>query len=201
MNTARKLHHLNAWEPGTRRKIQKVIPTGMTPLDEMLPDGGWPTGALVEIITPDEYTDAFPLVLPALARLSRASGWLCMVSPPHAVRTRAFTHDSVNSSRILQINPHPGRSGLWTVEQMLCSGNCSAVMAWPDCDAGLIARRLAQAAVAGNTSGFLFRQEGLSGHTSKIGLRLKFETSEAGNMVYLLNSAGQQSGEPVFLSW
>ena len=41
-----------------------------------------------------------------------------MVTPPHQTRKRLFTDTDLNPVRVLQLNPHPGRSALWTVESM-----------------------------------------------------------------------------------
>ena len=63
MRTVSKLHHLNAWEKTTTNGSSLVTATGIPVVDELLPGGGWPKAGLVEIIVPDEYTDAVALLM------------------------------------------------------------------------------------------------------------------------------------------
>ena len=195
MNTAPALHHLNAWESNASRGSSLVIPTGSPALDELLPGGGWPKAGLVEITVPDEHTDAMSLLLPALMRLSQQGRWLVMVTPPYQPRARILTAAGMNTSKVLQVNPHPGRSGLWTVESLMHSGNCSIVMAWPSCATELMAKKLKKAATTGKTPAILFRQEGMPACTSIADVRLKLEVTDSGMVVYLLDGQGdKQSG-------
>ena len=190
MNTVRNLHHLNAWEMTSRKGASLVTATGMHALDELLPGGGWPKGGLVEIIVPDRCSDATDLVLPALARLGRQGRWIAMVTPPHQARSTVFTAPGINASRLLQVNPHPGRSGLWTVESMLRSGDCSAVLAWPTCETGLMDKRLQKAAMASKALCVLFRYGCVPAHNSGVDIRLKLETNDTGRALYLVDWKG-----------
>ena len=53
MNTVTKLHHLYAWERGAAGNRARIVPSGVTGLDALLPDGGWPRDGVVEFIVPD----------------------------------------------------------------------------------------------------------------------------------------------------
>ena len=192
MTTAPALHHLNAWERKSPGDSSLVIPAGTFALDELLPAGGWPRAGLVEITVPDEHTDAISLLLPALLRLSQQGRWLAMVTPPWQPRVRVLTAAGMNTSSVLQVNPHPGRSGLWTVESLMRSGNCSIVMAWPSCATELMEKKLKKAASIGKALAVLFRREGMSSHTSTADVRLKLEAGESGRVVYLLDSQGNR---------
>ena len=192
MTTAPALHHLNAWERKSPGVSSLVIPAGTPALDELLPAGGWPKAGLVEITVPDEHTDAISLLLPALLRLSQQGRWLAMITPPWQPRVRVLTAAGMNTSRVLQVNPHPGRSGLWTVESIMRSGNCSIVMAWPTCATELMEKKLKKAASIGKTLAVLFRVEGMSTHTSTADVRLKLEAGESERVVYLLDSQGNR---------
>ena len=190
MNTVRNLHHLNARDMGTRKGASLVTSTGMPALDELLPDGGWPKGGLVEILVSGSSAASIELVLPALARLGRQGRWTAMVTPPHGARSAVFTAPGINASRLLQVNPHPGRSGLWTVESMLCSGDFGAVLAWPACETGLMDKRLQKAAKTGKALCVLFRHGCVPVLNSGVDIRLKLETNETGQALYLLNNRG-----------
>lgn len=191
MKSAGKLHNLNAWERRAAPARSLATPTGNAALDGLLPGGGWPKGGLVELIVPDEYTDAIALLIPALVRLSRQGRWIAMVSPPCQTRARLFTDVDINPARVLQVNPHPGRSALWTVESMLQSGTCGVVLAWPNCNTELMDKRLQKAAASGKALGILIRCEGPSIPPSGADLRLKLEMSAAGEAVYLIDCLGE----------
>lgn len=195
MKSIRKLHNLNAWERktalSTSLAASLVTPTGVAGLDELLPGGGWPRGGLVELIVPDEYTDVISLVMPALVRLSRQGRWIAMVSPPCQTRARLFTCTDINPARVLQVNPHPGRSALWTAESMLQSGTCGVVLAWPNCNTELMDKRLQKAAANGKALGILIRYEGLSVPPSGVDVRLKVDMGTEGKAVYLVDSQGE----------
>lgn len=200
MAAAKKLHHLNAWERSTTPRQVSRIPTGIPGLDELMPGGGWPEAGLVEIIIPDDHADAVTLVLPLLARLGEQARWLGLVAPPCMPRSRILQDTSINPLRLQQINPHAGRSDMWTMEYMLQDGNYSVVLGWPSCDTELVARRLVNAALAGDSLGILFRYESFSRKASATGLRLKLEVNETGKLLYRLNSRGERNSDAVVIT-
>ena len=189
MKRSPALHHLNAWDRQSNRQ-QPVIPAGIPELEGLLPAGGWPKRGVIEIVVPDDYTDVSSLFLPALARLGRQSRWLGMVAPPYWARARLLTATSLNTARILQVNPHQGRSGLWTLESLLRSANFSVVMGWTGCTTELMAKRLEKAASIGHSLGILFRVATQPVSVSSIGLRLQLKIDTAGRAVYLLDEQG-----------
>ncbi|MGD2137024.1 MAG: hypothetical protein PVJ66_10470 [Gammaproteobacteria bacterium] len=190
MHTAGGLHHLDARDRRPRARPGQVFSTGIPVLDELLPGGGWPRVGLIEFIVTNEFADAMVVLLPVLARLSREARWLAMVAPPYQSRSCLYTDPDINPERLLQVNPHPGRSGLWTAESMLRSGTCSMVMAWPGSITELTGRRLQRAAAIGRALGILFRQEQPSGRPSCAEVRLRLETGVRGQTLYLLDGCG-----------
>jgi cell division inhibitor SulA len=192
MRTVSKLHHLNAWEKTTTNGSSLVTATGIPVVDELLPGGGWPKAGLVEIIVPDEYTDAVALLMPAFARLSRQGRWIAMVNPSYQARAHLFSEPGMDHASVLQVNPHPGRSALWTAESMLRSGDCSVVMAWPNCNTELMDKCLQKSAVHGKALGILFRYESLSMQPSGVNLRLKLEVEGESSALYLVDGKGEK---------
>jgi cell division inhibitor SulA len=191
MKTVKKLHHLNAWEQSVAQGSSLVTPSGIAVLDDLLPCGGWPKRGLVEITLPDPYCNPVSLLIPALVRLSRQGRWIAMVNPSYPARSGILREAAINHDQFLQVNPHPGRSALWTAESMLFSGDCSVVMAWPACNTELMGKRLQKAAAHGKALGILFRYEGLAMQPSGVDTRLKLEMDTQGRAVYLLNSKGE----------
>jgi cell division inhibitor SulA len=191
MKTTGKLHNLNAWERKATPASSRVMPTGVDGLDELLPDGGWPKNGLVEIVVPDGYADFMSLLMPALARFSRQGRWIAMVAPPCQARARLFTDSTMDPLKVLQVNPHPGRSALWTAESMLQSGDCSVVLAWPNCNTELMDKRLLNAAASGKALAILVRYEGLSMPRSAVDVRLKLVVDADGRSLYLVGGQGE----------
>ena len=63
------------------------VPTGFAMLDEALPGGGWPRGALTEILPARTGIGEISLLAPALTRLSRQDPrWIVWVAPPSPQR-------------------------------------------------------------------------------------------------------------------
>lgn len=191
MNTVTKLHHLYAWERGAAGNRARIEPSGLTGLDALLPDGGWPRDGVVEFIVPDMLADAMGLVLPVLRRLARQDRMIAMVTPPFAARAGLYADPDINANRLLQVNPHPGRSALWTVESLLETGACAAVLAWPACDTELMGKRLQKAAVQGRSLCILFCYEGLAARRSAAEVRLRLDVTASGQAVYRVNSRGE----------
>ena len=191
MKPTGKLHNLNAWEREATTATSLVVPTEIDGLNELLPCGGWPKTGMVEIVVPDAYADFMSLLMPALVRFSRQRRWIAMVAPPCQARARLFTDSRIDPLKLLQVNPHPGRSALWTAESMLQSGDCGVVMAWPNCTTGLMDKRLQNAANNGKALALLVRYEGLSMPPSAVDVRLKLETDADGSAVYLVDSQGE----------
>jgi len=192
MHGAGKLHHINAWENRTTRCASRMIPTGINVLDDMLPDGGWPRVGMVEVTESGDRADAMRLFLPALARVSHQGRGLVLVAPPYSARKRIFTDTAVNPVRVTQVNPHPGRSALWTVESLLASGDYGVVMAWPGCDTELMDKRLQNAAFQGRVLCVLFRPLCRGRTVSACSVRLGVDFDEAGRSLYLLNCKGDR---------
>ena len=136
----------------------ETIPSGFAEIDALLPGGGWPRGALTEILTDMEGIGALRLVMPALAHLSQSEQWLAWISPPHLPYGPALCRPR---RRARTSAPGVGigspRERFWALEQSLRAGACSAVLAWPRGLDGRGLRRLQLAAEAGRSLGLLFR--------------------------------------------
>ena len=192
MTCAGKLHHRNAWENTTTRCASRMLPTGIAVLDDMLPDGGWPKAGVVEVTESGEHACAVELFMPALARVTALGRGLVLVAPPYSVRKRIFTDTDINPVGVMQVNPHPGRSALWTVESLLQSGDCGVVMAWPGCNTELMDKRLQKAAMQGRVLCILFRPPCRSTVVSSSNLRLGVDVDEDGRALYLLDGRGNR---------
>lgn len=200
MNLDTLLQRPDIWRGGQVATQTDAVSTGFAELDELLPGGGWPRGALTEILLTREGIGALRLVMPALARLSRESRWLSWVSPPYIPYAPALTAAGVDLARVLLVHPRARQDGLWAVEQSLRSGTCSAVLAWPMLQEPAAMRRLQLAAEAGRSLGFMFRSARVAKHPSPAALRVQLDGDARGNLsVQILKRRGGWAAGPLII--
>lgn len=168
--------------------VRPSVASGSRALDQHLA-GGWPRGAITEILCPDN-SGPLALLLPALASLSRQQRWLVLVAPPHIPYAPALAAHGIDLARLLLLRPEGRRERLWALEQTLRSGACSAVLAWPERLQGAALRRLQLAAEQGDSYGFLFRPETVASEASPAALRLLFKRCGGGVELDILKRRG-----------
>ncbi len=168
----------------------ETVPTGFAALDALLPGGGWPAGALTEVLLSGEGIGELRLLMPALARLCRQDRWIAWVNPPNIPYAPALAAAGLDLSRILVVRAGTSRDRLWAFEQCLRSGACLAALGWPgECDDRAL-RRLQLAAAKGGALGLLFRPERAAAHPSPAALRLRLARSSRSLTVELLKGRG-----------
>ena len=172
------LARADVWRGGEAARVTvPSIPTGFPALDALLPGGGWPRGALTEILPEREGIGELSLLAPALARLSRQDLWLAFIAPPHLPYAPALAAAGIDLARVVMIRPEKSGDILWAMEQALRSGSCSAVLAWPPFLTERAARRLQLAAEAGGGWGVYFSPATLVTAASPAALRLTLSTT------------------------
>ena len=191
------LQRADLWRGVAASPAVSGIPTGFAELDALFPGGGWPKGALTEILIPREGIGALTLVLPTLARLSQEQRWLAWVAPPYLPYAPALAAAGIDLSRVLLVHPRSNADGLWAVEQTLRSNTCGAVLAWLETGDMQSLRRLQLAAEAGQCWGLLFRPERLHTQASPAALRIKLEPAAEGLAVHILKRRGGWATGPV----
>lgn len=126
------LQHPDIWR-GQRQHwtSQHCLSTGFTELDAELPGGGWPLGALTELLFPHHGLGELQLLLPALQRLQQHERWIALIAPPFIPYAPAWQTQALDLSRFVWVKPRNQAEHLWAYEQMLRSGRCGAVLSWP----------------------------------------------------------------------
>jgi cell division inhibitor SulA/protein ImuA len=175
------LQRPDLWRGGEAASVAlPSITTGFPALDALLPGGGWPRGALTEILCEGEGIGELSLLAPALARLSRQDLWLAFVAPPYLPYAPALAATGIDLARVVMIRPDKGSDILWAMEQALRSGSCSAVLAWPSFLNERSARRLQLAAEAGGGWGVYFSPASSATAPSPAALRLALSSARRG---------------------
>lgn len=150
-----------------------TLSTGFAALDAALPGGGWPMGALTEILAPREGGGELRLTLPALAALAARGRWLAWVGSPHVPYAPALAASGLMLERLLWVRAESAVERLWCAEQALRSGACGAVLVWSSRVPPQRLRRLQLAAEDGRAWALLFRGEAPHGQASPASLRLR----------------------------
>lgn len=156
-----------------------ALPTGCAGLDAVLPGGGWPPGALSEVLLPLDGVGELQLAWPVLARLSRAGRTIVLVAPPYDVHAPAWAAAGIDLAHLQLVRTEP-REALWAAEQCLRSGACGAVLCWPAKADDRALRRLQVAAEAGQCLGLAFRASRESRNPSPAALRIAIESGGDG---------------------
>ncbi|WP_394558482.1 translesion DNA synthesis-associated protein ImuA [Aquipseudomonas alcaligenes] len=159
-----------------------VSPTGAQPtehaaLDAALPGGGWPEGALSEILLSAPGLGELRLLWPTLVRLSSAGERLALIAPPYLPYAPAWQAAGIDLQR-LEIIRAQEKDALWAAEQCLRSGSCGAVLCWPNQASDRALRRLQVAAETGQTLGFAYRPASAAHNPSPAALRLHLESPD-----------------------
>ena len=191
------LHH-PVWRGGAlAQAAPQAMPTGFDLLDRELPGGGWPAGALTEILCADEGIGELQLVLPALAALSRAGSRVAWLAPPHLPYAPALAAAGVRLEFLTVIRAPGRRDALWAAEQVLRAGACRALLAWLPRANYAELRRLAVAAEAGRVFTALFRPPQAAGESSPAPLRLGLEPDGERLAVRILKRRGVLLAAPL----
>ncbi|MCS6997194.1 MAG: SOS cell division inhibitor SulA [Casimicrobiaceae bacterium] len=157
------------------------VATGFAVLDAFLPWGGWPVGAMSEILTERCGAGELSLLLPAMARLAAEKRPIVLIGLPHEVFAPALLQAGVDPHQVTQIYPgatvRDVKALLWSSEQILRSGSAALVVLWslgrpePPIEA---LRRLHLAGLGKTTSFIHYRAVSCRGQPSPAWLRCGF---------------------------
>lgn len=150
-----------------------TVATGHSLLDAELPGGGWPLGALTELLQAPG-APLWSLLLPALAAHWHAgSESVTLVCPPHEPFVPALAAAGLPARAILWIRADTAASSLWAAEQALQCADVGAVVAWlPGAQPVGLRRLQAAAARRAGTLLFVLRPEGAAAVASPARVRM-----------------------------
>ena len=147
-----------------------VLATGHAALDAELPGGGWPVGAMVEILQAQNGQNEWRLLLPALAR--SGPGPVVLVGAPHMPFGPGLSAQGLAPERLLWITTAEPAPRMWACEQALRCAEVVAVLAWlPQARAEQL-RRLQMAASEHAKFLFVMRPAYARAESSPAALRL-----------------------------
>lgn len=192
------LQRRDIWRGGERAQHTfHGLPTGHAALDAAI--GGWPRGALTELLTDHAGIGELNLLLPTLAALSRER-CIAFVAPPYIPYAPALAAAGVDLARFLWLRPHNDTDALWAMEQSLRSGVCGAVLGWPVRVDQRSLRRLQLAAETGQALAVLYRPRRAAAAASPAALRLELLPTPAGLRIHPLKRRGSWNNTPLLLA-
>jgi cell division inhibitor SulA/protein ImuA len=176
------------WRGSAASIARAVIPTGFRELDDYLPGGGWPIGAIIEVFVDGYGVGELALLMPALMALTRVNPaktpkWVAWIAPPFVPYAPALRQRGVNVDRLLMIHPSPGdKNCLWAIEQVVRSGASVGVLAWVAAVDEVILRRLQLAA------------EDAQRQRSPAALRIRLSRETAAIRIHVIKCRGGRPG-------
>jgi cell division inhibitor SulA/protein ImuA len=192
--------HARVWRGKVATAARAVIPTGFRELDRALPGGGWPLGAITEILVDGYGIGELGLLMPALAALTKEDPakpkkWVAWIAPPFIPYAPALQQHGVNIDRVLMIHPTSSvKSRWWAIEQAVRSGSSAGVLAWVANVDDVILRRLQLAAEEQGCWVLLFRPTRARLQRSPAALRIHLSHAAAATRVEIVKCRGGWPG-------
>ena len=178
--------------------------TGFPALNAELPGGGWPRGALTELLPEHEGIGEIGLLLPALAALTAAGQTVVLIAPPHCAHAPAWAAAGIRLDCLHLVFPRRPRDALWACVEALRCGGVAATLLWLDAlFRGQLPvnslRRLQVAAGEGGGGAFCFRPPQLAAAASPAPLRLQLQAVDQCLRVKLIKRRGPPARQAVLL--
>jgi protein ImuA len=200
--------HADVWHAHALATARvQVQATGDVSLDAQLPGGGWPVGAMTEVLQPPGVYSEWRLLLPALARCGQ--GPVVMVGAPQVPFAPALAAQGLQAQRLLWITAQGASQRLWATEQALRCAEVDAVLVWLSASRGNPVRsdqlrRLQMAASEHSKLLFVMRPDSAQTDASPALLRVQVApAAEQGGdvalQVHILKRRGPLQEQPLYL--
>ena len=189
------------WRAGEFARVElPCIQSGFPALDAQLPGGGWPAGALTELLPEHAGIGEVRALGPALARLSSEGRWIAWIAPPYLPYAPALEAAGIDLARVMVVRTRSPQDALWAIEQALQSGACGAVLGWPEKPSFAQLRRLQIAAEGSPALAFLFRPPLAAREASPAALRLHLQSMKGELAVKIVKRRGGPLARPILLT-
>lgn len=171
----------------------RTVDTGYAALSAELPGGGWPLGALVDLLVQQPGVGEMRLLRPALAAQGRRP--IALVQPPHVPNGPAFAYLEMPLEQLLQIRASKMVDALWSAEQILRAGTCGTLLFWAQQVQTASLRRLHLAAQSSDTLFVMVRPLAAAHESSPALLRLAVRPTDEGISVDIVKRRGPTRAE------
>lgn len=187
--------HPSLWRASQlARGRTRVVETGYPALSAELPGGGWPLGALVDLLVQQPGIGEMRLLQPALSALERP---VALLQPPQVPNGLGLGYIGLSLERLLHIKAPKTADALWSAEQILRAGSCGALIFWASSAQSSSLRRLHLAAQSSETLFVMVRPATAAQEASPALLRMALRPSADGLMVDIVKRRGPLRVEPL----
>ncbi|QCP48317.1 translesion DNA synthesis-associated protein ImuA [Trinickia violacea] len=173
----------------------RTVETGYAALSAELPGGGWPVGAFVDLLVQQAGVGEVRLLRPALSALGERP--IALVQPPHLPDGLGLSYIGLSLERLLRVKAPKTSDALWSAEQILRAGSCSALIFWTQYAQASSLRRLHLAAQSSETLFVMVRPLAAAQDSSPALLRLALRPSADGLTVDIVKRRGPSRAEPL----
>jgi len=177
-----------------------AYPSGHACLDQELPNGGWPTSVLIELLLSQNGIGELRLLAPTMAALTQTGKTVIFLAPPHIPFAPALKELGLDLQHVLLIQTEKPMDRIWAVEQTLKSASFGALLCWLPQARPDHLRRLQLAAGNGEGLCFVFRPAAAQHEASPAPLRITCRASRCGEIeVDIIKRRGPVLGKPMIL--
>jgi protein ImuA len=177
-----------------------TVSTGFAALDAELPGKGWPTGALIELLTPHSGIGEMRLLRPAL-HATAGQQPVVLLQPPYRPNVACWSGWRFGTQRLLCLTPQRARDAYWAAEQILKNGSCAALLFWAHPIQNSVLKRLHLAAQSSQTLFFIFRPRSVQSEASPAVLRVMLSAEQSGALTLsILKRRGPACGHLITLA-
>lgn len=158
----------------------EVVSTGISPLDRLLPAGGFRRGTIVEWLSEGETAAADVLALLSARPILQTGGALVIIDREADFYPPAASTVGMDLENMIVVRPNNTDEALWTLEQSLRSGGVAVSLCRIGRCSSRAFRRLQLAVEAGGGLGFLIRPAAAHREISWAEVRLLVQALVAG---------------------
>ncbi|APA90257.1 translesion DNA synthesis-associated protein ImuA (plasmid) [Paraburkholderia sprentiae WSM5005] len=172
-----------------------TVEPGYQALSAELPGGGWPLGALIDMMPQQSGIGELRILAPALAKL--ASRPIVLLKPVQTPNIHGLAHIGLPLENLMLLRPSNTADTLWSAEQILRAKTCGALLVWQQHVREESLRRLRLAAKSGDSLLVLFRPLAAAADASPAELRLCLRPVDKGVSVDIVKRRGPTMDGPI----
>ncbi|MGF6978134.1 protein ImuA [Paraburkholderia sp. JPY465] len=189
--------HPSLWRASQlARSAGRTVSTGHDHLSRELPGGGWPVGALTELLLSQPGIGELRLLQPALSAAAKRPIVLININPPHNPGVIGLSYIGVPVDKLMTLQPQNAADALWATEQVLKANTCGAVLLWQQHMRADSLRRLSLHAQASDVLFIALRPLITLHDASPAALRLALRPAVNGINVEIIKRKGPVGIEP-----
>ncbi|WP_176060205.1 translesion DNA synthesis-associated protein ImuA [Paraburkholderia sp. BCC1876] len=175
----------------------QVVPCGSADLGAEMPGGGWPQGALTDLLLPSPGVGEIRLLRASLATVEGRP--VMLLQPPHRIQPAALAWWGLSAEHVRVLHASKTADALWAAEQILRAGTAGALILWQNHVRPESLRRLHLAAQASDTLFFMMRPLASASDASTAPLRLAIRPARDGVNVEFLKRRGPRRDDALFV--